>query len=166
MSGLYHLSLDKVELNALMAAGALDEAFAFLANPLHDWLYHVQDFDRLMERSSLEQLILSFDYIRMQVGQGGFIQLFQNNYAPLVPMCIEQAQALGLGGAMTKLLDDALKVYVLNIDTLAKETTVEEFGKLYEEFKEFEALEVAFDQEKPSFEQQIFQLVLPKDEVG
>ena len=45
---------------------------------------------------------------------------------------------------MAKVLDDVLKVYVLNMEILGRTTTVEEFARLYEEFKEFEIIDEQF----------------------
>jgi hypothetical protein len=145
----YRLPVDEIVLKKLISEENWAEAYDLLAQPLHAWLFHKQDFASLAERTNLEQLILSFDYVQSQVGQGGFIQLVQNGYAPLLVTVIEAMQALNLAAPMAKTLDDALKVMVLNRDELGHERTVEEFGKLYEEFKEFETLENDFDNECP-----------------
>ena len=44
------------------------------------------------------------------------------------------------------LLDDVLKVYVLNRELLDKQITAEEFARLYDEFKEFENIDDSFQQ--------------------
>jgi len=44
---------------------------------------------------------------------------------------------------MAKVIDDVLKVYVLNRELLDKKTTVEEFAQLYNELGEFESGVVA-----------------------
>ena len=140
----YNESIDSQELKQLVASENWDEAFDLLAQPLHIWLNQEGTFETLADRTPYEQLILSFDYIQGQIGQGGFIQLIQNGYAPLLVVTIESLQQLQMGSEMVKVLDDALKVYVLNHEALSRETSVEEFGKLYSEFNEFEALEVQF----------------------
>lgn len=160
MNSAYKFEIDKAQLKVFVAAAEYDKAFDILTTPLHEWLYEKQDFEALDSRSTLEQLILGFDYIKMQVGQGGFIQFLQNGYAPLLPMVIEKAHELKMQSAMIKVLDDALKVYVLNINVLAKETNVEEFGKLYEEFKEFEALEKEFEALSSGFEKEICEKII------
>jgi len=141
----YHFDLNEELLQELVTQEKWPEAFELLAEPLHEWLYEEQAFERVRSRTTVEQLILSFDYVQMQVAQGGFIQLIQNGYTPLLVMVIESLQALNLAPDMTGILDDALKVYVLNKEVLDRETSVEEFGRLYGEFKEFEVLEERFN---------------------
>jgi len=139
----------------MAAAGKWTDAFEELARPLHEGLYEAQSFDYMKSLSPLEQLILSLDYIRMQVGQGGFIQLLQNGYAPLLVTAIESAQPLGMVAELQHVLDDALKVFVLNNEALSRETTPEEFAKLYDEFKEFEVLDAAFAEQLPAVTEQV-----------
>jgi hypothetical protein len=106
-------------------------------------LYNRQTFDFLDELSEGQQLLLEYDYLRTQMAQGGFIQFIQNGYVALMPPIIEHLTHLGALD-MAKVIDDALKVYVLNIEALNKTTTVEEFARLYDEFKEFEILDDLF----------------------
>ena len=47
---------------------------------------------------------------------------------------------------MAQLIDDVLKVFVLNNEFFKKEMSVDEFGKLYEELKEFEELDKRYEQ--------------------
>ena len=117
-----------------------DELYEMLVEPLHEELYKRQTFDFIDELSEGQQLILAYDYLRTQVMQGGFIQFIQNGYVGLLPSIIEQLYMVG-AGEMAMVLDDVLKVYVLNRDLLNKKTSVEEFAKLYEEFKEFELID-------------------------
>ena len=121
-------------------AGNYDEVYEKLVEPLHEELYKRQTFDFIDELSKGQQLILAYDYLRTQAGQGGFIQFLQNGYVGLMPSLIEQLYMIGADD-MALVLDDALKVFVLNMDQLGKPTTVEEFAKLYDEFKEFEILD-------------------------
>ncbi len=117
-----------------------DELYEMLVEPLHEELYKRQTFDFIDELSEGQQLILAYDYLRTQVMQGGFIQFIQNGYVGLLPSIIEQLYMVG-AGEMAMVLDDVLKVYVLNRDLLNKKTSVEEFAKLYEEFKVFELID-------------------------
>lgn len=151
----YHQSADETLVRSLAAGQKWHEAFEELARPLHEELYKEQSFDLLSKLSPLEQLIISLDYVRMQVGQGGLIQLFQNNYTPLLVTVIESAQALQMAPELRKTLDDALKVYVLNNEALGRDTTPEEFGRLYDEFREFEALDEALFKQLPSLLEEI-----------
>ena len=117
--------------------------YDLLVQPLHEELYKRQTFDLLDDLSDAQQLLLTYDYLNMQAGQGGFIQFIQNGYVGLLPSMIEQLYKLGAND-MAKVLDDALKAYVLNRDLLEKQTTVEEFAQLYSELKEFEMIDDEF----------------------
>ena len=135
--------LPAIDRNAIKQAhdnGKYDELYELLVEPLHEELYKRQRFDFIDELSDGQQLLLAYDYLRTQVGQGGFIQFIQNGYVGLLPSMVEQLHAIG-GAEMAQVLDDVLKVYVLNSALLSRPTTVEEFAKLYDEFKEFELID-------------------------
>lgn len=136
--------VDRAQFTALVEQGQLEPAFDLLMQPLHEELYRRQNFEFLAELTDGQRMMLCFDYIRMQAGQGGFIQLIQNGYISLLLPVIEGLQHYNIAPEMAQVLDDVLKVYVLNQDGLTRETTVEEFSKLYEEFREFEALDRRF----------------------
>ena len=132
------------ELIKLQEQNDIESAFEQLVLPLHEELYKKQDFSFIETLSPGQELLIRYDYVRMQVLQGGFIQLIQNGYVDLLlpmPQMLDQLAAK----EMSQLLDDVLKVYALNIDALSKETSVEEFAKLYEEFIEFEDLDARFN---------------------
>jgi len=116
-----------------------------MVEPLHEELWRRQTFDLMDELNPGQQLLLSYDYLRTQVMQGGFIQLIQNGYVGLLP---DMPQLLEDAGApeMALVIDDALKVYVLNKEILSQKTTVEEFALLYNELKEFEGIDDRFAQ--------------------
>ena len=114
--------------------------YDLLVQPLHDELFRRQTFDFLDDLTWAQQLLLSYDYLHMQVGQGGFIQFLHNGYVGLMPSMIEQLYKLG-SNEMALVLDDALKVYVLNRELLEGAASVEEFAKLYDELKEFEGID-------------------------
>lgn len=120
-----------------------EEYFDLLAQPLHEELFRRKDFIFLDELSDGQQLMLSFDYIRQQIMQGGFIQLIENGYLGLLPSMPGWLNNLG-DDKMAQVIDDALKVYVLNHEMLDKSNTVEEFAQLYEELKEFEIIDDRF----------------------
>lgn len=134
----------KAELLQQLEMGQVNEVFEALAMPLHEELYKRQTFDFLDELPVIQQVVLAFDYIQNQTGQGGFIQLIQNNYVSLLLTVIEGLQQLKIGEDMIQLLDKVLKVYVLNREALDREMSVEEFAKLYDEFKEFETFDREF----------------------
>src|SRR4051812_8902923 len=83
-------AVDMEKLRDAQASGNYDELYDLLAQPLHEELYHRKTFDFLDELSDGQQLLLTYDYLRMQVGQGGFIQFIQNGYIGLLPAMIEQ----------------------------------------------------------------------------
>ena len=136
-------NISKNWLNTAYQSGNYAELYDAVVQPLHEELYNRQTFDFLDEISDGQQLLLTYDYIRMQVGQGGFIQFIENGYIGLLPAAV--TQLIGIGAAeMAMVLDDVLKVFVLNKDMLSRPKTVEEFAHLYVEFKEFEILDARY----------------------
>lgn len=139
------------ELIALQEQNEIEAIFEQLVLPLHEELYKQQDFSFIETLSPGQELLIRYDYVRMQVLQGGFIQLIQNGYVNLLlsmPQMLKQVGAEPMG----QLLDDVLKVFSLNYEGLSKETSVEEFAKLYEEYTEFEALDARFAEENAATE--------------
>jgi Domain of unknown function (DUF4375) len=142
--------LPKVSMDAIKAAGDTgdyDMLYELLTQPLHEELYRQKSFDFMDELSDGQQLLLAFDYVRMQVGQGGFIQFIENGYIGLLPSMIEQLVKIDARD-MAKVLDDVLKVYVLNRELLIQPRTVEEFARLYDELREFEEIEERYNKFK------------------
>lgn len=148
------VSIDSI--NNAIATGNDEELYDLLVQPLHEELYRRQTFDFLDDLSWPQQLLLAYDYLHMQVGQGGFIQFLHNGYVGLLPSLIEQLYQLGAGD-MAKVLDDALKVYVLNRDMLEGAQSVEEFAKLYDELKEFEGIDERYKHLNPATTKQLLQ---------
>jgi hypothetical protein len=136
-------TVSRDEIKLARAAGNTDELYDLLTQPLHAELYNRKTFDFMDELSHGQQLLLAYDYVRMQVLQGGFIQFIQNGYIGMLPNMIEQFYEIGMSD-MASVLDDVLKVYVLNRDILEKATTVQEFALLYDELKEFEGIDERF----------------------
>ena len=62
----------------------------------------------------------------------------------MLPSMIEQLYVIGAND-MALVLDDVLKVYVLNRELLNKATSVQEFAQLYDELKEFEVIEERYN---------------------
>ncbi|MBL7719906.1 MAG: DUF4375 domain-containing protein [Flavipsychrobacter sp.] len=145
MSSSFLPPVTQDELEEKLSAG--DEALLeFLAEPIHAELYARQDFTFVDQLSEGQQLLISYDYVRMQVLQGGFIQFIQNGYIGILPPMPEWLNKAG-ATATAQTIDDALKVYVLNRELLDKPTTTEEFAKLYDELKEFELLDEQFSRQ-------------------
>src|SRR5690606_32096134 len=130
--------------------------YDILIQPLHEELYKRNDFQFMDGLSEMQQLFLSYDYVRTQVGQGGFIQFLANGYAPLVlnmPKWFKQIDA----DEIAQLIDDVLKVYVMNNDYFKEEMSVEALGKLYEELKEFDGLDKRYEDLKQPTEKLMVQ---------
>ena len=147
------------ELIALQEENQIEAIYEQLVLPLHEELYKQQDFSFIETLSPGQELLIRYDYVRMQVLQGGFIQLIQNGYVNLLlsmPLMLKQVGAVEMG----QLLDDVLKVFSLNYEGLSKETSVEEFAKLYEEYTEFEELDARFAQENGATEKAIVSYAL------
>jgi hypothetical protein len=149
MPSKYLPEVSKTLLDDTLASGDINEYFDELTQPLHEELYKRKDFTFLDELSDGQQLFISYDYVREQVGQGGFIQLLQNGYVGLLPAMPEWLKMVD-APEMAQLIDDVLKVFVLNNEILSAKTTPEEFAKLYDEFKEFEILDEKFSELHPA----------------
>ena len=152
--------VDTESVTANIAADNAEAAFDLLVQPLHEELYRRQTFDFLDELTPGQRVLITFDYVRGQVAHGGFIQLIQNGYTPLLVPLIEGLQAINTGLSLVPVFDDVLKVFVLNKEALSRETTVEEFGRLYAEFKEFDALDSAFTAQSPGVVSELVTYVL------
>ena len=144
MDGKYFPEIDMQKLAEVQNSGDLNAYYDLLCQPLHEELYRRQDFNFVNELTPAQRALLLFDYIQMQVSQGGFIQLFQNGYAGLLPDVIDWLNQLAEKD-MAQTMDDALKVYVLNKELLDKDTTPEEFAQLYNELQEFEDIDKRFE---------------------
>lgn len=150
MSSKFLPTIEASVLQPAMESRDDEPLYELLVTPLQEELYKRQDFNFLDELNDVQQLLLSYDYVRNQVLQGGFIQLIQNRYVGLLP---DMPRWLNDVGAieMAMLIDDVLKAYVQHHQLLDKETTPEEFARLYNELKEFESLDVRFTQlDKPA----------------
>lgn len=159
IKSLYLPQVKKADFDAAAASEGKQALYDLLVQPLHEELYKRQDFTFLDDLSDGQQLLLSYDYVQMQVMQGGFIQLIQNGYIGLLPTMPAWLQTIG-EAEMAKVIDDVLKVYVLNRDMLEKKTTVEEFAQLYNEFKEFEALDEQFHRLNMQVQDKILQYAI------
>jgi len=121
-----------------------DEQFLeLLVAPLHEELYRRQDFNFLDELSMGQRLVLSYDYLVQQVGQGGFIQFLANGYVGLLPEMPALLEAVG-AQPMAQLIDDVLKAYVVNVHHFQGDLNTQQFAKLYADLKEFDELEERF----------------------
>ncbi len=144
MAGPISIKVDRARFEELVAIGDPETLFLFLVEPLHEALYRHGSFELYDEMSFTQQMLLALDYLRMQTAQGGFIQFLNNGYVSLLPDLIGGFTRLG-EVEVAGLLDDVLKVYVLNKAFFDKAESVEEFAKLYDELKEFEILDSGFE---------------------
>jgi len=113
--------INKQALDKAKDANNYDDIYDILAQPLHEELYRRQSFSFLDELSAGQQVLLSYDYVRTQVGQGGFIQFIQNGYISLLPQMVIWLDDMHIT-EMAAILDDVLKVYVLNRELLDRST--------------------------------------------
>ena len=146
---------ERKKLHDLLAQGKAQEAWEILVAPLHQQLVAAQSFDVLDELPAGPRLMLILDYLEGQIGQGGFIQLFQNGYAPLLLEATELLQAMGLVSRLAESFDEALKLFSIYITDLGRETTVAEFSRLYEQFPQFQPLETQFEQWLPELKNEL-----------
>jgi hypothetical protein len=84
MTSNYLPEIKKADWERLKDGEDREAYFDLLAQPLHEELFRRKDFVFLDDLSEGQQLLLSFDYMRQQVMQGGFIQLLQNGYIGLL----------------------------------------------------------------------------------
>jgi len=120
-------------------------AWEKLTQPLHQQLVAAQSFQVLDSFPPAFRLMLILDYLEAQIGQGGFIQLFQNGYAPLLLEATELLQTLKINPTLQQVLDDALKIFATHFEQLGRETSVAEFAALYQQFPGFQPLEEKFN---------------------
>ena len=113
--------INKQALDKAKDANNYDDIYDILAQPLHEELYRRQSFSFLDELSAGQQVLLFYDYVRTQVGQGGFIQFIQNGYISLLPQMVIWLDDMHIT-EMAAILDDVLKVYVLNRELLDRST--------------------------------------------
>lgn len=135
--------------------GHLEEAWEACTAPLHQLLVAAQSFDYLDTLLPVPRLILILDYLEGQVGQGGFIQLFQNGYAPLLLEGAELLQELQLAPKLVVVFDESLRLFSMYISELGKETSVAEFARLYDQFPQFQPLEINFQNQLPNLKEQL-----------
>ncbi len=149
MGSIFLPKITKTLWTQLAAVQDQDGLFDLVTQPLHEELYRRQDFQFMDDLSPAQQMLLAYDYIQSQALQGGFLQLIQNKYISLLLPAIEGLEDTTQDREMILILDDVLKVYVLNLEALSRETTVDEFAALYQEFKEFEILDEKFSGQHP-----------------
>jgi hypothetical protein len=140
--------IGRLHFEELVAAENWSELYDLIAQPLHEGLYEHKSFDFYDMISEGQRLFLSFDYLANQCAQGGFIQFLYNGYVPLLPDIILTLISWDIGD-MASVLDNALKVYVLNRKYFNNSDSVQEFAQLYEELKEFEDLDKKFERLLP-----------------
>lgn len=144
--------LPEISGNAFLDAKDNDEQlFELLATPLHEGLYHYGSFDFMDKLSDGQQMLLAFDYLRAQVGQGGFIQFLHNGYVGLLPELPRQLNMIG-ETEMAQLIDDVLKLFVDHHEVLLADISPQDFAKLYTSLPAFVPLDKSFEQYRQNTE--------------
>jgi hypothetical protein len=143
MSGKVRVEIQKALLEKAVASRDADVLYDVLTQPLHEAIYDFGNFGLYDDMSHPQQFLVAYDYLRIHAGQGGFIQFLNNGYVALLPDLIGGFTRIG-EVEMAGLLDDVLKVYVLNKKYFDAAESVEEFAKLYDELKEFESLDASY----------------------
>jgi hypothetical protein len=92
-----------------------------------------------------QHTLLAYNYLYGEVMNGGFIQLIQNGYGGYIfdnPF----SEIIKTWGAekIAGIVEEAKVIYNKYKKELEKETSLEEFSKMYSKIKDFEALESQF----------------------
>lgn len=127
---------------------AKDDAWDFLflfIDPYYETMSSDPSGEIMNDFTAEQHTLLAFNFLYGEVTNGGFIQLIQNGYGGYIfddPFSeyIKRWGALEIG----KIVDDAKILYNQNKVNLEKETDLEGFSKMYEEFTEFEPLDNRF----------------------
>lgn len=135
-------------INKDQLAKAKEDSWDFLfllIDPIHEMISSDDSGEIMNQLSSEQHTLLAFNALYGQVTNGGFIQLIQNGYGEYIfdnPFSehVKKWGALEIG----KIVDDAKIIYDHNKVDLEKETDLEGFSKMYEEFTEFEPLDDRF----------------------
>lgn len=164
MKQIFLPTIGKALFEELVQQQRWDELYDQLAQPLHERLYQRQTFDFFDELTEGQRLLIGFDYLTTQCTQGGFIQFLFNGYVSLLPDMVLTFQAWGMDD-IALVLDDVLKVYVLNRQFFKADGTVQDLARLYDELLEFEELDKRFEALKAQTIRQIMQFAAThKDE--
>lgn len=100
----------------------------------------------LMQQLTLAQhTLMALSTLHGQVCNGGFIQLIQNGFGPYIFENPFSAQIARMDApTLAGLLDQAKEIYLADRTYLERETSLEEFTKMYGEFTAFEPIEAQF----------------------
>lgn len=139
----YLPTISKTLLEDVAKDGSAQQVFELFSQAFVNELYERDTFDFMNDLNTLQKFFLAFEYVKSNVEYGGFIQLIVNKYVNLLLPVHEGLTMLG-DDNMGRVIDDVLKVYVLNIDGLDKEFDLKEFAQLYNEYLEFEELDTRF----------------------
>ncbi|MBS1588557.1 MAG: DUF4375 domain-containing protein [Bacteroidetes bacterium] len=135
--------INKEDFDRIKESNIKGALFSLLVAPLHEELNRRQTFDFLEDLSNGQKLFLSFDYVKDQVFQGGFIQLLANGYVGLLPE-MPAWLTMMMANEMAQLIDDVLKSYVEKVSFFKDELSTQAFAQLYSELPEFDLLEKRF----------------------
>lgn len=121
-----------------------DFLFLFLDHYLEE-LYTDESGEVMNRLNDDQHTLIAYNFLYNQITNGGFLQLIQNGYASYIfdnPF----SEHIKLWGAHStaEIVEKARTIYEQNKEQLSKETTLEEFSKMYDEFQEFEPLDNKF----------------------
>ncbi len=133
-------------LSKLKLSEIADDHWAFLNEILAAYQEAITEDANVQNQMSLAQhALMAYAAFHSNVAVGGFIQLVQNGYGGYIfdnPF----GQTFGSWGAtMTaSLIDRARPIYEEKKEELEKETTLEEFAKMYEAIPDFDELDETY----------------------
>lgn len=128
---------------------ALNDTWDFLFLFIDHYIEFMSDSENqeeaMKEFSSDQHTLLAFNYLYGQVSNGGFIQLVQNGYGAYVFNNPFSKYMREWGAEKTAdIVDQANVIYQKEKENLEKETTLEDFSEMYDEYQDFEPLDEKF----------------------
>lgn len=95
--------------------------------------------------SAAQHTLMAFNSLYGEVSNGGFLQLIQNGYGSYIFDNPFSAHIKEWGAVeIAKIVDEAKLIYEQHKDDLEKETSLEEFSAMYNEYTSFEPLDDKF----------------------
>ncbi len=92
-----------------------------------------------------QHTLLAFNYLYGQVCNGGFLQLIQNGYGAYIFENPFSKQIRKWGAKnIANIIEKAKIIYDKNKKDLEKETSLEEFSQMYNDYKDFDPLDDEF----------------------
>ncbi len=104
-----------------------------------------QTGEKQAQFTDFQHTLIAYDMLSGQLQNGGFVQLIHNGYSDYIfhDSFFQMLEKLKMNKTV-EVIKKANQIYLLKKDKLTSKTTLEEFGKLYEEIKDFEVLDNEF----------------------